>query len=1183
MSMDLSVYIKILGQLDPSVGNATKEAQEKFGSALGKIEDLSSRAVIGFGLAAAGFGLIGKQAVANAMQMEVYQAKLETVLKSSAVAAETLKSAIDFAASTPFDVAGIVDATVQLEVYGAKSKEVLPLVGNLAAGMGKSIEETALALGKAWSGSLEGFESMRNTFGITIAKLKEYGATVDKQGQLQVKTNADLDKAREALKKIIELNFGNAMERQMNTLTGSWSNFKDTITKLSTEVGQSLVPSIMSMTKSVTGAIDAVNKMDPVVKKALAWSGVITAGVIAVGGTLGALARTIPGAIKGWELLNGVSMLYIQNAMTGQKALVAYNATLAGTSPVLALLTTSLRTATAAALAFAATPIGVGVVALLAAGAIYTVITGALDKYIEKQKKLDEQLTQQSRSFQQAASSWHRFRDTVISLAGPMSALTNETRNAHQSIKNTVEDLSKLTSREIVLKYKAEGKTPESMKQELGKIKEDSAKLQSDLQAVDGLLQKIKDKGFNNSDTVDNTAEERKKIVEIFGKEFVTLEEVTKKAEELNIQFKNTISLRAGLNYVLDVFNGYNDVFDNISKKAEQLKDFFDYSDKIGTMEALALKLKTVKDLIAEMQAGLKKEGFDVSPIGLLKEMKTASDADKPALNKLAGLYAEQEQTTKKIESLRKKEKTDAITAKEEEFSKRKQLNDLTTADEIAHTEQLLAIAKGNAELEAKYTQELAVLKRKQRKEDREDRLRNFEEEITADRNYISTMLSLGKMTETEATASWNRIGQKVQGFKNQNPDLLKDPAAKKKIDQAENEAQLGSAHAAKSEREAYYNDLQQQTTDFLESTKIANENNTQAEINALQTALKWWEDATAQKRVIEDKGNAEILKIRRDLTSASKKLIQEEIDLKKNVINAFKTAQSSEIDDLVNRQKTGEDVQGKLAQAIRSRLEMELTSLEIETNEKVKAAQDVEGAKDLILKEAMLKRQAIYKQEADYTKSLIKDIQGTSSNTREDQLKAVKQKYDSSRTGGAASPIQSLEEMAEESHVTFYGDKDKKKPQTDILSQLVSTLTSQVQPIQILGTNIKDLAKSIDALASSIKLPEGIKVPDSIQQGDKKVNQATAATTNNNNQTNNVSVNMSVNGATVAGAGARAAAMQAAQLGMREVTSSGISNANWGIDTFPSPSYGFGVTNQGGWGFVPVKGGFQDSGKQSY
>lgn len=1167
MAMDLSVYIKILGQLDPSVGNVTKEAQTKFNNALSKIESMSSRAVIGFGLAAAGFALIGKQAIANAMQMEVYQAKLETVLKSSAAAAETLKSAVEFAASTPFDVAGIVDATVQLEVYGAKSKEVLPLVGNLAAGMGKSIQETALAVGKAWSGSLEGFESMRNTFGITIAKLKEYGATVDKQGQLQVKTNADLEKAREALRKIIELNFGNAMERQMNTLTGSWSNFKDTITKLSTEVGQSLVPSIMSITKGVTGVIDGVNKMDPVVKKALAWSGVITAGVIAVGGTLGALARTIPGAIKAWELLNPASMLYIQNIMTGQKALVAYNATLAGTPPLLALLTTSLRHAAAAALAFAATPVGA---ALLAAGAIYLTTTDALNKYTNEQKKLDEQLTQQSKSFQQAASSWHRFRDIVISMAGPMSALTNETRNAHQSIKNTVEDLSKLTSREIVLKYKTEGKTPESMKQELGKIKEDSAKLQGDLQAVNGLLQKIKDKGFSNSDTIDNTAEERKKIVEIFGKEFVTLEEVTRKVEELNLQFKNTISLRAGLNYVLDVFNGYNDILGDISKKAEQLKDFFDYSDKIGTIEALSLKLKTVKDLIAEMQAGLKKEGFDVSPIGLLKELQTASDEDKPALNKLAGLYAEQEQTTKKIESLRKKEKTDAITAKEEEFSKRKQLNDLTVADEMAHTEQLLTIAKGNAQLEAKYTQELAVLKKKQRKEDRDDRLRNFEEEITADRNYISTMLNLGKMTETEATASWNRIGQKVQGFKAANPDLLKDPASKKKIDQAENEAQLGSAASVKSEREAYYNDLQKQTTDFLESTKIANENNTQAEINSLQTALKWWEDATGQKRVIEEKGNDVILKIRRDLTSASKKLIQEEIDLKKNVINAFKTAQTSEIDDLVNRQKAGEDVQGKLAQAIRNRLEMELTSLEIETNEKVKAAQDIEGAKDLILKEAMLKRQAIYKQEADYTKGLIKDIEGTT-NTREDRMKAIDQKYESSRPGGPGSPAKSLEQIAEEQHAIFYGD-EKKAPKTDVLSQLVSTLTSQVQPIQILGTNIKDLAKSIDALASSIKSPEGIKVPDNIQQGDKQITAASSTTTNN--QTNNVSVHMNVNGQTVNGKQANDAAMQAAKYGMREVTSSGILNSNWGIDTFPSPSYGFGVTNQGGWGFVPVKGG---------
>jgi len=1168
--MDLSVYIKILGQLDPSVTSATEEAQRKFSETFNKLSAMSSGVALGFGAAAAGLALVGKEAVANAMQMEVYQAKLETVLKSTAAAAETLREAIKFAASTPFDVKGIVDATVQLSVYGAKAKEVLPLVGNLAAGMGKSIEETSLALGKAWSGSLEGFESMRNTFGITISKLKEYGAVVDKQGQLQVKTNADLERARQALKAIIETNFSGAMERQMNTLTGAWSNFKDAITNISTSIGQSLVPSLITLTKGAAGMVDSVNKLDPTVKKILAWSGLITTAAIAGVGTLGAVARTIPGIVKSIELLNAAAMAYITTSMTGRAALVAYNATLGGTPPILALITTGFRAAAAASLAFATTPIGA---ALLVAGAIYTVTTAALNKYTEDQKKLDEQITQQSRTFQQAASSWHRFRDTVISMAGPMSALSNETRNAHQSIKNTVEDLSKLTSREIVMKYKAEGKTPESMKQELAKAKEDTAKLQSDLEAVNGLLQKMKDKGVNNNDSINSTADETKKIVEIFGKELVSIEDVTKKAEELNIQFKNTVSLRAGLNYVLDVFNGYNDVFDKISQKAEQLKDFFDYSDKIGTMEAMTLKLKTLNNLIKEMQAGLKKEGFDASPMGILNALKTASDQDKPALNKLAGLYAEREQTTKKIEALGKKEKEDAIRVKEEEYNKRKELNDLTTADEIAHKEQILQLAKGNAELEAKYTHEIAVLKQKQRKEDRDNRLKNFEEEIAADRNYIQTMLSLGKMTEAEAVASWDRINKKIQDFKSSNPDLMNDPSgtAKKSILSIENEGKTGQANAVKNDREKYYNDLKQQTTDFLESTKIANENNTQAEINGLQTALKWWQDATAEKRVIEEKGNSEILKIRRDLASASKKLIQEEIDLKKNVINAFKSAQTSEIEDLVKRQKAGEDVQGKLAGAIRDRLQMELTSLEIETQEKIKNAADVEGAKDLILKEAMVKRQAIYRQEAEYTKGLIKDIQG-SGTSREEQLKAIDKKYESSRPGGASSPLKSLEQMAEEQHVMFYGDKQQ--PKTDTLSQLVTTLSAQIQPIQSLSTNVGNLSTSIQQLAgvlsSGIKLPDGVKLPENISQSDKKANQA-AATTNNNSQTNNVNVNMHVNGATVAGAGVKAAAMKAAQLGMRAAASSNILNSNWGFDTFPSPSYGFGVSNQGGWGFVPV------------
>lgn len=149
---------KVFQQVDfAKFSGLTDELNKKLSAMGANFAAISASGVV-FSAAMSG-ALLGAAGVAinTAAGFEQAQAKLETVLKSTAKARATMGDAVKLAAKTPFDVEGLVTAAVQLEVYGNRSKETLPLVADLAAGMGKRIEDTALVVGKAMSGSLEGF------------------------------------------------------------------------------------------------------------------------------------------------------------------------------------------------------------------------------------------------------------------------------------------------------------------------------------------------------------------------------------------------------------------------------------------------------------------------------------------------------------------------------------------------------------------------------------------------------------------------------------------------------------------------------------------------------------------------------------------------------------------------------------------------------------------------------------------------------------------------------------------------------------------------------------------------------------------------------------------------------------------------------------------------------------------
>ena len=94
------------------------------------------------------------QGVANATiganaNMEQYENTLTTVLKSHDKAKETLQWAEKFAATTPFEIPDIVEATTRLSAYGLQAQDVLGATGDMAAVMGKPLMQAVEAVSDA--------------------------------------------------------------------------------------------------------------------------------------------------------------------------------------------------------------------------------------------------------------------------------------------------------------------------------------------------------------------------------------------------------------------------------------------------------------------------------------------------------------------------------------------------------------------------------------------------------------------------------------------------------------------------------------------------------------------------------------------------------------------------------------------------------------------------------------------------------------------------------------------------------------------------------------------------------------------------------------------------------------------------------------------------------------------------
>ena len=228
--------------------------------------------IAGVGVA---LGALGLASVKAAGQMEQTRIAFTTLLKDGEKAKSFLSELEKFAASTPFELPGVLDASKRLLAFGFSAEQVIPIltaVGDSAAALGigeEGIQRLTLAIGQMQAkgkvsaeemlqlaeAGVPAWEMLANKIGTDIP------TAMDKASKGQIS-------AAEGIQAVISgmnSKFGGMMEQQSQTVNGIMSNIQDSVTQTMVVIGDELIEAF-DIKAALKGAQDAIGEFADKVK-----------------------------------------------------------------------------------------------------------------------------------------------------------------------------------------------------------------------------------------------------------------------------------------------------------------------------------------------------------------------------------------------------------------------------------------------------------------------------------------------------------------------------------------------------------------------------------------------------------------------------------------------------------------------------------------------------------------------------------------------------------------------------------------------------------------------------------------------------------------------------------------------------------------------------------------------------
>lgn len=215
----------------------------------------------GTGIASA-FAL--KTGLAEAMDLEGFRTQLETATKDAKRAGEVMKYSINLANKTPFEGGELVDAASSLEMFGLRTERWLPVLGDAAAGVNRSMADVKSGFIKA--ATTGDFASLRDTLGVTKEMVAEFAKTnlggtfLNSKGQI-----TDTKLLQDALEGLLSSRYAGGMEKLATTTKGVWSTI--------TGVTKNGLARIVGMQND--GTVQSGSLLDYLKTKATAFGGLL--------------------------------------------------------------------------------------------------------------------------------------------------------------------------------------------------------------------------------------------------------------------------------------------------------------------------------------------------------------------------------------------------------------------------------------------------------------------------------------------------------------------------------------------------------------------------------------------------------------------------------------------------------------------------------------------------------------------------------------------------------------------------------------------------------------------------------------------------------------------------------------------------------------------------------------------
>ncbi len=986
---EVAASSKALQTVLASMTRSAQEGLQRVADRARSLADMGQQLALGFAGVGTVFGGLATGAVLVASNFEQLRARLVTVTGSAVAAGDAFAYAQELAAKSPFDVEAMVAATASLEAFELKARELLPVVANLAAGRGVSLQEAALVFSKAASGSAEGFESLRNEYGITTRALLEFGAAQGEVAGTLSNAGKDIERNRDALIRIINTRFGDAIARQAQTFAGAMSNASDSAKNLAADFGSTLLPILTFGARTFSLVVDAANKIPTGAKAAIA-------GLVAIGGAVGLMGGALIGGVTGLLLLQATLATTAATLATEVPAAAALatagvdaiSAAGARASLIVGGLQSRLIAARTAALAFAATPIGA---ALLALSGITLLLNNELNKFRDNQARLGDEIAQSSN---RVASANRGLRQSInaINEAGRETGVSvDRVRDSGEQLKLVMDAILKLSPEALTTGLAVTGQNTKTLKADFDALTESAKKQQVEVNKLATEIENLINvqRGLNTKTGI--IPQDREKAEELRKK----LAEAKAELEKIQNQAKIT---KSELDKVSEFEKGLQKVIDG----SKNLQTFLDLSRQVGTAEALAGALSAVNQ---QIQANAATSGINTDNLDRLLQQFSRTDVrdtqKREALQAQIKLVQQRGDLEQAEKARQDKILDEQLSAQDLALRRRRALGQTRLEDELSVIEAQLALVQQGSEREISLLEAKSAKIKEIQQRDLEAAQKAFQDLQAANQSGLDQSRD---GDQRGVVAAIDQAINRTAAWRQANLDLIQQyPEIATELQKIERSQGLDRQR----ELAKLAKDNLQELAAVL-GNQLADAANNSEKLAVTQNAIAQIQRARRTGLIDEQGAQQQLNQLTRNKLQLEQQIAQEKRQQEEAIKQQQAAGLSQDIQILEARREAGENskqLETELTEARKRSVQEQLDAVERQRQEELQRGADAvlseqlaAQKRDQILKAETLRRFQEQQKQTNDVKTAL-----------DEQERLHRQHF--TRLGGMASPLQSAEE----------------------------------------------------------------------------------------------------------------------------------------------------------------------------